>query len=382
MSSRTQVFARVSASFALLLFPALMGARGCDPTPPPSTCTAIWDPVCGIDGHTYGNACEAEVAGVHIAYDGACEATCACPEIYAPVCGTDGVTYENDCSASCAGAGVVHVGACECAPVLCDLYCENGFERDPMTGCETCRCAPVEPSCVVDSDCGIGTFCDLSRCWAAMEGDDRDPTIPPFCVGACRPVLPPPPEWCTSDAECGPGARCDLVECTDVCDDGGACFSECHGVCVGEPPPSDLCTSDADCALGERCNTDDCLSLCEDAPDGTTCPAVCAGLCEPAIEPPPPPPSCASDADCATAEHCELYWCMGPPCAEDDPACILPGCGGSCVPDVVEPPPPLPPCRIDSDCGSDEYCALPRCIREEGCPTVGVCLPFSDADPA
>ena len=39
-------------------------------------CTDIWAPVCGEDGHTYGNACEAECAGVGVAHEGPCEDAC------------------------------------------------------------------------------------------------------------------------------------------------------------------------------------------------------------------------------------------------------------------------------------------------------------------
>lgn len=111
----------------------------CEPAPaPPPVCDAcpeIWAPVCGLDGVTYGNACEADCAGADVAYEGECRVgcedepqgdgpgdtpcepepepePCACDLDWAPVCGLDGQSYFNACDAACHDTGVAYEGEC------------------------------------------------------------------------------------------------------------------------------------------------------------------------------------------------------------------------------------------------------------------------------
>ncbi len=112
-------------------------------------CLAVWDPVCGCDGVTYSTGCHAQKAGVSLAHDGACSATCLanadCPPeqfcgkapgdcagegecvdrlddltqcfaVWDPVCGCDGNTYSNGCYAHKAAMTIDHFGECAADP--------------------------------------------------------------------------------------------------------------------------------------------------------------------------------------------------------------------------------------------------------------------------
>ncbi len=86
-------------------------------------CSDVYMPVCGCDGQTYKNACEAMYYNGLINYTaGACQVDDSCRAdvasgskrnfTYAPVCGCDGETYSNSDDAESNGVYAVAEGLC------------------------------------------------------------------------------------------------------------------------------------------------------------------------------------------------------------------------------------------------------------------------------
>lgn len=127
-----------------------------------ASCSCIYtdEPVCEIATQlTLPNLCEAKCRGAGLVVLGACnrsaptpEFDCVlgdCPQTTDLVCGSDGKTYSNPCNALCAKVQVVRKGRCDIKPCPCSKELEKGpvCAMDLKTGQNSTYADTCEAGC-------------------------------------------------------------------------------------------------------------------------------------------------------------------------------------------------------------------------------------------
>ncbi|NQU98556.1 hypothetical protein HQ533_03745 [Candidatus Woesearchaeota archaeon] len=194
------------------------------------------------------NQCPAQVCGNEICEGDELETCpqdcqCGCPDTPETVCGNNGVTYTNSCNALCGGTHVACNGACPC-PVCGNGICERNENIDNCP--DDCK---EEGDCRDNIDCPIKMKCKNSVCvdvGCIQEGGTSPGAISPEYIyhmaTECCEGLITTAYFGNYDEKCnfvilagGPSGVC--TKCGDGQCGKGETECNCPDDCISEPPP-------------------------------------------------------------------------------------------------------------------------------------------------
>lgn len=197
-----------------------------------------------------------------------------CPDHCPGVCGCDGVTYCNDCDAAAMGIDVIRNSPCEASPCdpmdaygtgLCDAFWGFAWDGSSCVGVSGCscvgsdcghlyrtpdECAAATAGCpggggggtvcggFIGAPCPMGTFCDYDDGGLCGAADG---------TGVCRPMPTVCPEIYA------PVCACDGMTYSNECDANARGLDVSYwGECMTTPPGPGDCRATG-CAMGETC---------------------------------------------------------------------------------------------------------------------------------
>lgn len=330
----------------------------------PGACTEQYDPVCGCNNKTYGNACEADSAGVNAKSKGQCTNNNPCA---LKLC-HDG----NDCTADTCNP---KTGNCEFPPSAKGDKCEDGDkctlgdQCDGAGGCTAgakdpnCGQPPPKGCCKSDNDCKVGV------CAISLNQN----------AGVCKDSSNLAKGECWTDADCGAG----VCKSPNICPCGAQCFvADSPGKCDVPPPPAPgCCNTDKDCKADHVCyegpfKAFKCMSTANLQKNQCWTDAQC-----------PQNSKCEKSQACGCKAQCKAADIIGT-CTTPTNPCATVKCGDSdpCTSDSCDPATgkcvytPIPNCNGGKqcsigmgaptvDCGKGSFCKL----NAAGCSGMGAC---------